>query len=123
MSVSKNRAASRHITKVSSSAERTACSKSDARKARLHTLLEQATEHLSALLTVQHVADFLDMSKRSVYRYVELGELTTVATGVAGSGNVRILKSSLIDMLLRQTLARHEAVPHQAKALDRAEVG
>ena len=89
----------------------------DLRAKSIREAVEQATAGLPSLLAVKVVAEFMAVTTRTILRYIELGDLATVSTAATGP-NVRVLKSSLINLLVSGTLARQELIPHQRKAFD-----
>lgn len=55
--------------------------------------------------TVKEVADYLRISRWSVGRYIESGELTALKAGEGRTAAVRIPASSLADFIERHTVA------------------
>ena len=74
-------------------------------------LLEEVLEGIgeeSNLLPVTKVAKILSMSRGSIYRLIERGDLVTVRPELNGSrGHLRILKSSVINLIKKWYATTH----------------
>lgn len=60
------------------------------------------------LMTVREVAQYLQVSTRTVYRYIAQGKLPTYSIGNS-TGTVRIARSDLHALLIRRTVENEVA--------------